>query len=36
MLALFGQDLGVLALERPNAGFIRTGFGGISTWESEC
>jgi len=31
----FGQDLVGLAFESPNAGFIRTGLGGISTWEAE-
>jgi len=36
MLALFGQDLVVLALESPNADFIRTALGGISAWEAEC
>jgi len=30
-MGLFGQDLVVLALGRPNAGVIRTGLGGIST-----
>ncbi|SHR59227.1 Uncharacterised protein [Mycobacteroides abscessus subsp. abscessus] len=34
-MGVFGQDLVVLALESPNAGVIRTGFGGISAWESE-
>jgi len=35
MLALFGQDLGVLALGSLNARGIRSGFGGISTWKSK-
>ncbi|SHR59160.1 Uncharacterised protein [Mycobacteroides abscessus subsp. abscessus] len=34
-MGVFGQDLVVLALGSPNHEGIRTGFGGISTWESE-